>query len=353
MKTPGPLKHVKFTRAKGKIYAYFNAGKDSTGKIIWRALPQWGSVGFYDSYSAMLGHRNRTAVTPMTVADLIGMYRESERHKGLSKGTRETYGATLRKIDHFLGEMPIDTVTRRHVREAAETFPGGATRNLFISVVGVLYSYARRDLECTKNDPAKDLDRYATGKHEAWPEAILNEALESEGRVRLAVHLLYYTGQRIGDVLRMRWDHIRDGIITVTQQKTGKVLHLPFLPELAAELARTPRVGMTILTGKNGRPLGYETLRQEIKAYTEARGFDVVAHGLRSNAVYVFLYAGCSPDEVGSFTGQSAEIVARYAKGIDQLRLAQGVVVKMNARAGTQGDSSNRIQTTIAKPQES
>jgi integrase len=40
--------------------------------------------------------------------------------------------------------------------------------------------------------------------------------------VRLATHLLYYTAQRIGDVMRMRWSDIRDDHIKVTQQKTGR-----------------------------------------------------------------------------------------------------------------------------------
>ena len=84
-----------------------------------------------------------------------------------------------------------------------------------------------------------------------------------------------------------------------------------------------------VRTAGDGR---VSALRGETKAFAKARGFDVVPHGLRSNAVYAFLYAGCSPDEVGSFTGQSAEIVASYARGIDQLRLAQGVVLKMDAQ---------------------
>lgn len=324
------LEYVKFTRSKGNIYAYFNAGKRD-GKIVWVALPKWGSLGFFDSYATLKGHRNRTPVILMTVADLVDSFKRSERYSRLSKGTRETYGITLNKVCETLGPLPVDHVKRSDVRVSAELYPGAATRNIFISVVGALYVYARRDLECTENDPAKDLERYETGKHEAWPEAILHQALASEGRVRLAVHLLYYTGQRIGDVLRMRWDHIKDGVLTVTQQKTGKTLHLPILPDLAAELAQTKRVGLTIITGQHGKPLGDEALRGEIKAFAEARGFDVVPHGLRSNAVYAFLYASCSNAEVGSFTGQSMEIVASYAKGIDQLRLAQGVVLKMDA----------------------
>ena len=37
--------------------------------------------------------------------------------------------------------------------------------------------------------------------------------------IRRAVAILYFTGQRIGDAVAMRWP--TDGIIRLTQQKTG------------------------------------------------------------------------------------------------------------------------------------
>ena len=324
------LEHCKFQRTKGRIYAYFNAGRKG-GKVAWVPLPRWGTPAFFEAYAKMKGHKTRRARAPaMTVSELIQKYEQSQRYLALSKGSRETYRATLDKIERLLGVMDIEKVSRRHVREAAEVYPGGATRNMFISVVSVLYLFARRDLECTKNEPAKDMDSYPTGQHAVWPEELLALGLASDQpRVRLMVHLLYYTGQRIGDVLTMRWDAIKAGTIAVHQQKTSKDMVIPLLPELAALLATTPKLGETIVTGLKGRAAGVESVRQEIIAFAKAAGFDAVPHGLRRNAVYAMLYQGCSPDEVGSFTGQTAEIVAHYAKGISQLRLAEGAAAKM------------------------
>ena len=63
-----------------------------------------------------------------------------------------------------------------------------------------------------------------------WTEEQISrfEAVHSIGsRERLAFALGLYTGQRRGDVVRMGRQHIRNGLLHVTQEKTGKVLALP------------------------------------------------------------------------------------------------------------------------------
>jgi integrase len=80
----------------------------------------------------------------------------------------------------------------------------------------------------------------AVGEYEPWPEDVLAAALAADDdRVRLAVHLLLYTAQRIGDVVRMKWTDIRDGRIEVRQQKTGRALSIPLHARLAPSWSAT------------------------------------------------------------------------------------------------------------------
>ena len=48
--------------------------------------------------------------------------------------------------------------------------------------------------------------------------------------------------------------------------------------------------------------------------------------------------AGCTTQQVGAITGQSDEIVAYYARGVDQKRLARAAMEKLEAwtRGGTE-----------------
>lgn len=40
----------------------------------------------------------------------------------------------------------------------------------------------------------------------------------------------FYTARRVSDIIAMRWEDVKDGVWSLTEQKTGKVIHLP-LPE--------------------------------------------------------------------------------------------------------------------------
>ncbi len=41
-----------------------------------------------------------------------------------------------------------------------------------------------------------------------------------------------YTGQRRSDVVKMGYQHVKDGMISVVQQKTGKRLWIPLHSDL-------------------------------------------------------------------------------------------------------------------------
>ena len=75
--------------------------------------------------------------------------------------------------------------------------------------------------------------------HHTWSEDEIArfEAKHPVGsRERLAFPLLVCTGQRRSDVLRMGRQHIRDGILSIKQRKTGVEVDIPVHPELAAAI---------------------------------------------------------------------------------------------------------------------
>jgi integrase len=126
--------------------------------------------------------------------------------------------------------------------------------------------------------------------------------LAEDDTVSMAVHLLFFTGQRIGDVCDMTWDSVAGGIINITQEKTDKVIFFRLSKRLMAELEKAPRRGKTILTGVNGGRKNDNLLRVELNAFVATFGFKRVSHGLRKNAVNSLLEAGCTHHEVSSVT---------------------------------------------------
>ncbi len=340
------LKYVKFTTAKGRPYAYFNTGKKVNGKTVYARLPPFGSVGFYDSYATMLGARTKREIVAYTVADLAHQYERSPEYKALAPNTQRVYSATIKRVIAELGKFPIDGVERRHVREVIDNrIEGAGAKNIFRAVIGVLYKYARNH-ELAEKNPAQGISLAKLGSHEPWPEPLLEAALTSDNdRLRLAVHLLYYTGQRIGDVMAMRWSDVRNGAIILKQQKTGKPLRIPIHSALEVELSSARKAGITILTRQDGHKLTASRLRQELKEFADALGFDIVPHGLRKNAVNSLLEAGCTIAEVASITGQSFQIVEQYARRVDQHRLGNAAIFKLEQKRAIQTDPQTTPET--------
>jgi integrase len=330
------LDHVKYVRAKGRVYAYFNTGQKKDGKPIYARLPDPGAVGFYDSYAAMKGARTKRATNAYTVADMARDFEDSPAFKALARGSQDLYSKTLRRITEHLGKFPVAVIERRHIQVILDhEIKGAGASNIFVGVVGALYKWGR-DRGKTDRAPTKGIGKLKMDQHEPWPEDVLEAGLASDDPlIRLAVSLLYFTGQRIGDVLKMRWSDIRKGTIHVVQQKTSKELWIPFLSELKAVLDETPKRGLTIIASAEGRAVGQQSLRPALQAFTLDRGHKTVPHGLRKNAVIAFLEAGCSVAETASITGQTYQMVEHYARRINQQRMAESAVLKLENKRRT------------------
>jgi integrase len=332
------LDHVKYVRAKGNLYAYFNTGTLSLkGKAIYVRLPHPSDVGFYDSYAAMKAARTKRAAVSYLVSDLLRDFDAfTENRTDIKKGTKDLSRHSSKLVLATLGEYPVDKVEPSDVRWMMDNaITGSGSKRHFLAMVRAIYKWGRIEKK-TLIDPSKDIKSPKGGEHEPWSDPILKAGLAaSDTRTRLSINLLYYTGQRIGDVLKMRWDDIQDGAIYVLQEKTGKEVWPPIHSDLAKVLAETPRTGATILASPAGNPWGDDAIRNDIKTFTTAAGQHCIPHGLRKNAVNSLLEASCTIAEVASITGQSFTIVERYARKVNTRKMGKSAMSKMEDKGGT------------------
>jgi integrase len=335
MAKPPKLDHVRYVTSKGRVYAYFNTGRKKNGRPEYIALPRPGSVGFFDSYAASLAGRNRKVLPAYTVATLFDEFQDSQEFAALARGTQEAYGIYLRLASELLGKAFVDDLTRADVLMILDNEKWGAgKRNLFVAVIGAAYKWGRLRGR-TAIWPTREIPHAETGEHLAWPDDVRDAGLEAvDDLTRLAVALLFYTGQRIGDVCAMRWTAIKNEKIKVVQQKTGKSLMIRLHADLRAELDRYGKRGLTLLTNALGGPVSPAQLRRILKAFCASLGHpELKPHGLRKNAVIALLTAGCSVAETAAITGQTYQLVEYYARQIDQERMGEAAILKME-RAG-------------------
>lgn len=322
---------VKRVTSRGREYEYFDTGQTVAGKRIYKKLPRKSDPSYGGVYASLLAARTsrEKPKSLTTVADLSRAYQKSDKFTGRSNSTQYTYLRYLMRIEAEMGDAPVEEVERADIVALLDKMaatPGAA--KMVLAVTQNLMKFAIKR-EWIKVDPTAGIEPGEKSKeqHEPWHEDLIEKAI-ADKKVGLAVALLYYTGQRIGDVCKMRWADIRDGFIYVKQQKTDKELDIRLHADLAAMLTREGKQAITILHDRNGRPIKVDALRKRLQKFAADMGYEVVPHGLRKNAVNALLEAECSIGEVSSITGQSLQMVEHYARRRNNKRMGSAAVLK-------------------------
>jgi integrase len=170
------------------------------------------------------------------------------------------------------------------------------------------------------------------------------------------VVLAAYTGQRISDLVKMRWRHVRTerGFrgIQVVQTKTGKVLWIPLVDDLLPyidawehEYKSQPRVDLNndfIVLKRDGTPWNEHLLtehwnrhRKVNPALAEHEALQLSFHGLRATAVIRLKQLNVSTDLICSFVGMSRQIVSVYTAMSDQIENSIAAMEAMNSKPKT------------------
>ncbi|MET0539920.1 MAG: tyrosine-type recombinase/integrase, partial [Xanthobacteraceae bacterium] len=126
--------------------------------------------------------------------------------------------------------------------------------------------------------------------------------------------------------------HIRNGVLTVRQQKTGAGLAIPVHPELRRVLDATPMGHLTLLVTKSGKSYGANDFSEQFRAWCDDAGLppECAFHGLRKAALTRLAEAGCTVHEIAAISGhKTLKEIARYTAAVDQARLAREAMARV------------------------
>jgi integrase len=176
-----------------------------------------------------------------------------------------------------------------------------------------------------------------------WTEAEIEQFEQRHilgTKARLALALLLYTGQRRSDVVRLGRQHIRDGKITLTQQKTHSKLTLPVHSELAAAIEAMPRhEHLTFLVTSFGKPFTAAGFGNWFRDRCDEAGLpQCSAHGLRKAISRRMAEMGLSHSQGKAVTGHVTDKeFTRYSRAADQERLAEQAMANLETRLAISG----------------
>ena len=263
-----------------------------------------------------------------TIAELLGEFLE---HHVDAKRRRTTVIEYRRLADKFIRpslgkirvkELETADVARLH-RKLAET-PYQANRVL--AVVSKFASWTEANGYRPKySNPARGIEKYAEQGRERYLVAaeierlgkVLAEAGDEWPTAIAAIRLLLFTGARLREVLRLRWDQVdmERGIARLDDAKTGRrniQLSAPALKVLA-NLPRRPNNRHVIWGRRPGTHLvNLHDCWERVRIKADLPGVRV--HDLRHSVGSIAVAGGASLRLVGAVLGHASVITSgRYA----------------------------------------
>lgn len=292
------------------------------------------SPDFMAAYEAAMEGKSQPGekrTVPGTVSDLIVRYYQTPDFKGLSDSTKATYRGIIESFRAQHGGKRVAKLRRDHVRKivGAKSDTPAAANNL-LRMIRMLMQHAM-DMGMIREDPTagiRAMKRKATG-FTAWEEEHISVFLDCHApgtRANLALHLLLYTGQRRSDVVRMGRQHIKNGVLSVTQQKTGTEVTIPLHGDLISALGRAPRGQLAFLTTAQGKPFTPAGFTNWFRDMVREAGLPdgLSPHGLRKATCRRLAEAGCSPHEIMAISGhKTLSEVTRYTDAANRKNLAK------------------------------
>src|SRR5215467_10982593 len=318
--------------------AYYYLRRRGFPRVRLPGLP-WSPTFMAAYEAAMSGARTAIGagrVKPGSVAAVVAEYFDSQQFFGSkSAGTQRMRRGILERFRAAYGERPMALLPAEWIEALLDSKPPHAARCWLVTLRSLCQFALKRGY--LRADPTRDIKLRAIksdGFH-TWAEDEIAqfEAHHPIGsKPRLGLALLLYTAQRRSDVVRMGRQHIKDGVLTVKQQKTGVTLAIPVHPYLQTVLDATPSEHLTFLVTATGKPYGGNAFTEQFRNWCDAAGLPqrCKPHGLRKAACRRLAEAGCAEKQIMAISGHAtSKELLRYTKAADQIRLAHAAMAKM------------------------
>lgn len=334
---PVDLPYLQIVTSKGRAYGYYRRGN-----LRARIKGNPGSAEFLAAYQSVHAQAEADDATPPdglftikgSLRALWLAYRASPEWRQIKPITQDGYARLIEPLLTKYGDgLIVDLKPAWIIRRMDEMTPARA--NHFLSVIRLLLNWSIPRGWITHN-PATAIKRrkYKVESHRVWTiEEIAAMTSKKSGPIALPIMIALYTGQRLGDVLKLPWSAYDGSSITIAAQgKTGARVVVPCLPELQSALNDADRRAVVICTRRDGHAWKERHFKSIFMKTRQRLGLpdDLHFHGLRHSAASRMAEAGCSPHEIAAITGhKSLSMVSRYTQQASQDSLAKAAITRL------------------------
>lgn len=272
----------------------------------------------------------------------------------LADATKQNYNRELDPIDEKFGDLPVVSITRRVIMTyletlaksrrstALSTFKNVLTRAYFFGAVARIET-----LELRTQRPKARTDVI-------WQEEDIDAFLETAPRVSTRAYpqlvtgflLALHTGQRMKDVLSMKWSDFDGEYLYVVQQKTGRKVSVYAHTEIQNVLEaakdrnkRTAAASIFIVPMMHGGQYNRHAYWRLFERTRNEAGLKHLRfHDLRRTAATRLALAGNDIPNICSVTGHSAQSIKTLVDVYlgERKRLSKDAMLKQEAKRAEQ-----------------
>jgi len=237
--------------------------------------------------------------------------------------TLKQYSAVGHTIKRAFVEFSPDQVRGPHVAQFLDAHHDTpAMANRMRSVLKLAFDKAVLLGQAHAN-PVTSVPRFKEHKRTRYITDAEYRAIQQEAKPLLAavMEICLLTGQRIGDVLKMKRTDINDNGIFIEQEKTGQRLVISWSPSLRRAISQARALagnvrGITLFSNQKGGAASYYTIRDQWAKATATAGVDDVhLHDLRAKAGTDAKAAGQDSKALLGHKSESSH--ARYLRGLE------------------------------------
>jgi len=259
---------------------------------------------------------------------IIAEFKQTEKWASFSPRYRKDLEPILLYLDEKIGSKDVSLLRPKHVYEAMDANAHRVRFANYIPVAITLLARLARRKGWRTDNPAEGIERLAVPKerqkpHYAWPDDAVQKMREEGAELpKLILEIGIGSVQRPGDWVGFTWGDYDGESLRLVQNKTGTSLKLPCTEELKqkldaakANLKAPPLPERPILARADGTSMSYYMLARimrEERARLGLSKYDL--HALRYRGVKELAYAGCTDDEIASYSGHmSKSMIRKYA----------------------------------------
>jgi integrase len=313
-------------------------------KISLQGLP-W-SEEFMAAYTAALNAAptvppiGLSRSVPGTVAEAVARYLDSSNSFGLlSPSTQAMRRRILNQFRDQHGDKRIRGMKLENVTRIIGVLRPWVQRNWMKSLRGLMKFAVKEGL--VDVDPTADVELATvkdTGGHPPWTPEQIEQYREHHplGTMpRLALEIGLGTIARRGDAVKLGRQHIRNGILSMKQGKTGNQVDIPVLHELQAAIDAMGKEHMTFLVTHFGAAFTDAGFGNAFRDWCNAAGIKNRSfHGLRKTGATRLADAGATDHEIMAWGGwTSLSEVQRYTRQTNRKRAAIEAAKKLKTFA--------------------